>query len=151
MNNSTYELLTQQLHDKDQKMIDQVKELQARAQRIDFLEREVADLKDQNQGLYDDKAMLEKNVQFLRDEDERLKRDVEFYTKRYNDLAEQLKMETAALHRIRDDIDYRKTGIEFLEAMDSYLQAQQDDMLFDPSTEIYKLYEDLCNLYHSVT
>lgn len=109
MNNSTYKLLTQQLHDKDQKMIDQVKELQARAQRIDFLEREVADLK------------------------------------------EQLKMETAALHRIRDDINYRKAGHEFLEAMDQYLEAQQNDMLFDPSTEIYKLYEDLCNLYHSVT
>ena len=102
MNNSTYKLLTQQLHDKDQKMIDQVKELQAQAQRIDFLER-----------------LVEKNGQ-----------DSNAY---------------------RDDIDYRKTGIEFLETMNSYLEAQQDDMLFDPSIEIYKLYEDLCNLYNNAT
>lgn len=33
-------------------------------------------LRDKNQGLYDDKAMLEKNVRYLRDENERFKREV---------------------------------------------------------------------------
>ena len=33
-------------------------------------------LRDKNQGLYDDKAMLEKNVKYLRDENERFKREV---------------------------------------------------------------------------
>ena len=41
--------------------------------------------------------------QALEDENERLKRDVEFYTKEYNDLAERLKMEIAALERIRGE------------------------------------------------
>lgn len=106
MNNTTYELLTQQIKEKDQEIefytTSYNKLKQQTDARIDFLER-----------------LVEKNGQ-----------DSNAY---------------------RDDIDYRKTGNEFLEAMDSYLQAQQDDMLFDPSTEIYKLYEDLCNLYHSVT
>ena len=42
--------------------------------------------------------------QALEDENERLKRDVEFYTKEYNDLAERLKMEIAAVERLRKDI-----------------------------------------------
>lgn len=95
MNNSTYELLTKQLHDKDQKMIDMVK-------RIEFLGR-----------------LVEKNGQ-----------DSNPY---------------------RDDIDYSKAGCEFLEAMDQYLQAQQDDMLFDPSEELPKLYEDLASIYWNIT
>jgi len=41
--------------------------------------------------------------QALEDENERLKRDVEFYTKEYNDLAERLKMEIAAVERLRKD------------------------------------------------
>ena len=39
--------------------------------------------------LEEERAMLEKNVQYLRDENERLKRDVEFYTKEYNKLAQE--------------------------------------------------------------
>lgn len=88
--------------------------------------------------------------------------EIEFYAKAYNKLKHETDERIEFLERIvakngqdsnpyRDDIDYRKTGIEFLEAMDLYLEAQQDDMLFDPSTEIYKLYEDLCNLYHNAT
>lgn len=50
----------------------------------------------------------------------------------------------------RDDIDYRKAGYEFLEAMDAYKQAQQDDILWDPSEELPKLYEDLCNIYWNI-
>jgi len=50
----------------------------------------------------------------------------------------------------RDDIDYRKAGHEFLEAMDQYLEAQQNDMLFDPSQELHKLYEDLCSIYWNI-
>tara|TARA_Y100000114_G_scaffold100180_1_gene93363 strand:+ start:50 stop:316 length:267 start_codon:yes stop_codon:yes gene_type:complete len=87
MNNSTYELLTQQLKDKDK--------------RIDFLER-----------------LVEKNGQ-----------DSNPY---------------------RDDIDYRKAGYDFLEVMNAYLEAQQDDMLFDPSQELHKLYEDLHNIYWNI-
>ena len=95
MNNTTYELLTQQLHDKDQKMIDLVK-------RIEFLER-----------------LVEKNGQ-----------DSNPY---------------------RDDINYHKAGCEFLEAMDQYISAQQDDMLFDPSEELPNLYEDLASIYWNIT
>jgi hypothetical protein len=95
MNNTTYELLTSQLHDKDQKMIDLVK-------RIEFLER-----------------LVEKNGQ-----------DSNPY---------------------RDDINYHKAGCEFLEAMDEYISAQQDDMLFDPSEELPKLYEDLSSIYWNIT
>lgn len=87
MNDSTYELLTQQLRDKDK--------------RIDFLER-----------------LVEKNGQ-----------DSNPY---------------------RDDIDYRKAGGDFLERMDEYLTSQQDDMLFDPSVELQKLYEDLCSIYWNI-
>ena len=95
MNNVTYELLTQQLHDKDQKMIDLVK-------RIEFLER-----------------LVEKNGQ-----------DKNMY---------------------HYDIDYNRAGVEFLEAMDMYLSAQRDDMLFDPSEELPKLYEDLASIYWNIT
>ena len=50
----------------------------------------------------------------------------------------------------RDDIDYRKAGGDFLEAMNAYFEAQKDDMLFDPSVELHKLYEDLCNIYWNI-
>ena len=39
--------------------------------------------------LQEERDMLEKNVKYLRDENERLKRDVEFYTKEYNGLVQQ--------------------------------------------------------------
>ena len=94
MNNSTYQLLTEQLHQKDQKIID----LTA---RIQFLER-----------------LVEKNGQ-----------DSNPY---------------------RDDIDYCKAGYEFLEAMDAYKQSQQDDILWDTSEELPKLYEDLSNIYWNI-
>lgn len=106
MNNTTYELLTQQLHDKDQ--------------------------------------------------------EIEFYTTSYNKLKQQTDARIEFLERLvekngqdsnpyRDDINYRKAGCEFLEAMDMYLSAQQDDMLFDPSEELPKLYEDLASIYWNIT
>lgn len=50
----------------------------------------------------------------------------------------------------RNDIDYRKAGGDFLQAMDAYLEAKQNDMLFDPDVELPKLYDDLCNIYWNI-
>ena len=93
--------------------------------REQALEREVQELKDKVQGQYDDIVMLERNVKYLRDENERLKRekeassgpcgcqayrDLEEQTGREQDLErevadlkERLKMETAAVERIRGE------------------------------------------------
>lgn len=87
--------------------------------------------------------------------------EIEFYTKAYNELKQQTDARIDFLERLvekngqdsnpyRDDIDYRKAGYEFLEAMDAYLEAQKDDMLFDPSQELHKLYEDLHNIYWNI-
>lgn len=39
-------------------------------------------------------------------------------------------------------------GVQFMQIMDDYQARQQDDPNFDPRTEIYDLYDDLCHLYH---
>lgn len=93
--------------------------------REQALEREVQELKDKVQGQYDDIVMLERNVKYLRDENERLKREKEASSapcgcqayrnleeqtgreqdleREVADLKERLKMETAALERLRKD------------------------------------------------
>ena len=38
---------------------------------------------------------------------------------------------------------------EFMDIMGGYLIRQQDDPTFDPSKEIYDLYDDLVSLYFS--
>jgi len=86
---------------------------------------------------------------------------IEFHVMAYNKLKYVSDQRIAFLERLvekngqdsnpyRDDIDYRKAGCDFLEAMDQYLQAQQDDILFDPSEELPKLYEDLSNIYWNI-
>ena len=87
--------------------------------------------------------------------------EIEFYTKAYNKLKHETDERIEFLERLvakngqdsnpyRDDIDYRKAGGDFLEVMNAYFEAQKDDMLFDPSVELHKLYEDLCNIYWNI-
>ena len=42
-----------------------------------------------------------------------------------------------------------KVGVQFMSIMGDYLTRQQGDPNFDPSTEIYGLYDDLVTLYLS--
>lgn len=72
--------------------------------RQDMAKKQYTEQTGREQALEEERTMLEKNVKYLRDENEQLKRDVEFYTKEYNDLAERLKMEIAAVERLRKDI-----------------------------------------------
>jgi len=64
--------------------------------QVALLEERIADMQSDMVGdastiktLKEERTMLEKNVQYLRDENERFKRDVKFYTKEYNRLVQQ--------------------------------------------------------------
>jgi len=64
--------------------------------QVALLEERIADMQSDMVGdastiktLKEERTMLEKNVQYLRDENERLNRDVESYTKEYNKLVQQ--------------------------------------------------------------
>jgi len=70
--------------------------------QVQELEREVQRQQDLSHGYYDsmttfkeERETLEKNVKYLHDENERLKRDVEFYTREYNELVRQKEASSA--------------------------------------------------------
>ena len=39
------------------------------------------------------------------------------------------------------------THVKFMGIMRDYMERQNDDPNFDPRTQIYDLYDDLCHLY----
>jgi len=79
--------------------------------------------------LQEERDMLEKNVKYLRDENERLKRDVEFYTKEYNELMKQKEASSGPCgcqaYRDLEEARGRAEGeVELLQRTISDLEAQ---------------------------
>ena len=73
----------------------------AEAKTIEHLNKELQRQKDIGQGYYDtmmtyknERETLEKNVKYLRDENERLNREVEDYTQKYSELAQGMDVPT---------------------------------------------------------
>ena len=119
------------------------KQVQELEERNDGLNAQVVDLNVElqrqqglGQGYYDnmmtfkeERDMLEKNVKYLRDENERLKRDVEFYTKEYNKLVQQKEASSGPCgcqaYRELEEARGRAEGeVELLQRTISDLEAQ---------------------------
>ena len=82
-----------------------------------------------------EKEQLQKRVQ-------ELEREVEFYTKKYNELAQPLESSTMQTIIYND-----ATGTQFMDIMQDYMARHEDDPNFDPSTRLYDLYDELVFIY----
>lgn len=106
--------------------------------RQEMAKKQYAEQTGREQALEEERDMLEKNVKYLRDENERLKRDVEFYTKEYNELAQQKEASSAPCgcqaYRDLEEARGRAEGeVELLQAavreLESKVQGQYDDIV----------------------
>lgn len=60
---------------------------------------------------------------------------------------ERLKLKIDKLETELEDV--KRTNQEFMNIMQDYQDRQRDDLNFDPRTEIYDLYDALCQLRES--
>jgi monomeric isocitrate dehydrogenase len=82
-----------------------------------------------------EKEQLQKRVQ-------ELEREVEFYTKKYNELAQPLESST-----MQTIIYNAATGTQFMDIMQDYMECQESPT-FNVQQGLSDLYEDLSNLYN---